>query len=78
MFGSVVLKTGGGGGGGGGGSDNGQPGAGASFSLNGVNALEILLSLWSSKMIQSGQISIRTKSVTAVSTFSLTSALEEL
>ena len=45
--------------------DNSQPGAGVSFSVNGVNELEILLSLWASKMIQSGQISVRMKSVSA-------------
>ena len=44
-------------------NDNGQPGTDVSFSLNGVNEREIWLSLWASKMIQSGQISVRTKSV---------------
>ena len=38
--------------------------AGASFSVNGVNEREILLSLRASKMIQSSQISVRIKSVT--------------
>ena len=42
--------------------NNGQPGAGASFSVNGVNEPEILLSLWTSKMIQSGQISQHARS----------------
>ena len=43
-------------------NDNSQPGATASFSLNGVNELEMLLSLWASKMIQSCQISVQVSS----------------
>ena len=46
-------------------NDNGQPDAEVSFSLNGLNERGILLSLWTSKMIQSSQISVRTKSVSA-------------
>ena len=50
-------------------NDKGQPGAGGSFSVNVLNEPEILLSLWASKMIQSGQISVRTKSVSAHSPY---------
>ena len=46
-------------------NDKDQPGAGASFSVSGVNEPEILLSLWAFKLIQSGQISVRMKSVSA-------------
>ena len=46
-------------------NDKGQPGAGGSFSINALNEPEIWLSLWASKMIQSGQTSVRTKSASA-------------
>ena len=51
-------------------NNNGQPGGRASFSVNGLNEPEILLSLWASKLIQTGQISGRTKSVSARSPLS--------
>ena len=57
-------------------NNNSQPGAEASFSVNKSNEPDILVSLWPSKMIQSGQISVHTKSVSAHS--SPMSALEEL
>ena len=48
-------------------NNNSQPGAEASFSIsvNKSNEPDILLSLWPSKRIQSGQISVHTKSVSA-------------
>ena len=46
-------------------NNNSQPGAGASFSVNRLNELSIWLSLWASKLIQFGLISVCTKSVSA-------------
>ena len=51
-------------------SDNGQPDAGASFSLNGLNEPEILLSLWGFQT-DSVQSDLNTHEVSAVGTFPL-------
>ena len=52
-------------------NNNGQPGARDSFSVNRLNESEseILLSLWACRLIQSSQISVRMKSMSACSPY---------
>ena len=45
--------------------NNGQPAAGVSFSVNRLNDPKILVSLWSSKLIEPDQIFVHMKSVSA-------------